>query len=138
MICSLSKAHDINSLLIVSDYFNTVGDHLLICRYIYTGKVSVPLCDTNVDFVDLIGAANEILLPQLVTSLEGYLVDMYLSESTKLLEVETWLQSNIVRLVSLKKGGYIVFYKMGVIFVSFSCILCFRYSGRFELNSITI
>ncbi|CAB4380233.1 unnamed protein product [Rhizophagus irregularis] len=75
----------------------------LLLEYIYTGKVSVPLCDTDVDFVDLIGAADEILLPQLVISLEGYLVDMYLSESTKLLEVETWLQSNIVRLVSLKK-----------------------------------
>ncbi|CAG8486003.1 17258_t:CDS:10 [Rhizophagus irregularis] len=76
---------------------------VLLLEYIYTGKVSVPLCDTDVDFVDLIGAADEILLPQLVISLEGYLVDMYLSESTKLLEVETWLQSNIVRLVSLKK-----------------------------------
>ncbi|CAB4445543.1 unnamed protein product [Rhizophagus irregularis] len=75
----------------------------LLLEYIYTGKVSVPLCDTNVDFVDLIGAADEILLPQLVTSLEGYLVDMYLSKSTKLLKVEKWLQSNIVRLVSLKK-----------------------------------
>lgn len=61
--------------------------HLLICSYIILAEVSVPLCNTFVDFIDLIKVTDEILLLQLVISLKGYLVDMYLLEFTRLLEI---------------------------------------------------
>ena len=107
--------------------------------YIYTGKVSVTLCDTNVDLVDFVEAAEELLFQQLVPSIEAHLVDMYLKQpqSVKLLE-------SITRLIELKKG---ISYN-DVFFFSDRCRCfkeclipytpCFRYSGRFELYSITI
>ena len=75
-----------------------------LSSYIYTDKVSVTLCDTNVDIVDFIKAAEELLFPQLVASLERYIIDMYLmqSQSTKSFETEAWLQPKIVRLITLK------------------------------------
>jgi len=75
-----------------------------LSSYIYTGKVSVTFCDTNVDIVDFIKAAEELLFPQLVASLERYIIDMYLmqSQSTKSFETEAWLQPKIVRLITLK------------------------------------
>ena len=56
-----------------------------------------------VNFVDVIGMAEE-LFSQLVTSLEKHFIDMYLeqTQSAKLSETETWLQSKIICLITLK------------------------------------
>ena len=57
----------------------------------------------DVNFVDVIGMAEE-LFSQLVTSLEKHFIDMYLeqTQSAKLSETETWLQSKIICLITLK------------------------------------
>ena len=56
-----------------------------------------------VNFVDVIGMAEE-LFSQLVTSFEKHFIDMYLeqTQSAKLSETETWLQSKIICLITLK------------------------------------
>ena len=56
-----------------------------------------------VNFVDVIGMAEE-LFSQLVTSFEKHFIDTYLeqTQSAKLSETETWLQSKIICLITLK------------------------------------
>ncbi|KAF0508479.1 Cullin-domain-containing protein [Gigaspora margarita] len=61
----------------------------LILEYIYTGEVSNRLYDTNVNILDFIIAADEMLLPKLVDSLESHLIDKYLKQFSP--EIEAWI-----------------------------------------------
>ncbi|CAG8591675.1 15309_t:CDS:10, partial [Racocetra persica] len=61
----------------------------LILDYIYTGEVSTTLCDECVNILEFIIAADEMLLPQLVASLESFLIDEYLKQSSP--EIEAWI-----------------------------------------------
>ncbi|KAF0519714.1 Cullin-domain-containing protein [Gigaspora margarita] len=60
----------------------------LILDYIYNGEVSTELYDTDVNILDFIIAADEMLLPKLVSSLENVLIDKYFKQFSP--EIETW------------------------------------------------
>ena len=70
-----------------------IGPLLNLTSYIYTEKVSVELSNINIDIVDLvvdfIEAAEELLFPQLVTSLEKHLIEMYLEQTQSMKSPET-------------------------------------------------
>ncbi|CAG8507229.1 15618_t:CDS:10 [Gigaspora margarita] len=61
----------------------------LILDYIYNGEVSTKLYDTDVNILDFIIAADEMLLPKLVSSLENLLIDKYFKQFSP--EIETWV-----------------------------------------------
>ncbi|CAG8736068.1 6223_t:CDS:2, partial [Dentiscutata heterogama] len=61
----------------------------LILDYIYTGEVSTVIYDTDVNILDLIIAADEMLLPKLVSILESILIDKYFKHFST--EIETWI-----------------------------------------------
>ncbi|CAG8561919.1 12441_t:CDS:10 [Cetraspora pellucida] len=60
----------------------------LILDYIYTGEVSTTTCE-DVNILEFIIAADEMLLPQLVSYLETLLIDKYLKRSSP--EIEGWV-----------------------------------------------
>ncbi|CAG8837965.1 23124_t:CDS:2, partial [Cetraspora pellucida] len=60
----------------------------LILDYIYTGEVSTTICDSGINVLNFIIAADELQLPQLVISLEGLLIDTYLKQTQPLSEIE--------------------------------------------------
>ncbi|CAG8761528.1 10347_t:CDS:2, partial [Dentiscutata heterogama] len=61
----------------------------LILDYIYTGEFSNGLYDIKVNILDFIIAADEMLLPKLVGSLESLLIDNYLKQYSP--EIEAWM-----------------------------------------------